>query len=97
MNFKQYIKDVGNAIDDMRIDIWGTNRMPVKRQGIRTPTDNFERIHARQSKRAELWSGIMAYREEQIEFAELLMFLQSFDRTVTPDDVYTILGDSYHG
>ena len=97
MNFKKYIEDINHAIDDMRSDLWGSNRMPVRRQGIRKATDNFERIHARQSKRAEIWSGIIAYRHEEIEFPELLMFLQSFDKTVTPDDVYTILGDSYHG
>jgi hypothetical protein len=97
MNFQQYIADINAAIDDMRSDIWAVNRMPVQRTGIRKATDNFERIHSRQQKRAEIWSGIIAYRHEEIEFPELLMFLQSFDKTVTPDDVYTILGDSYHG
>ena len=97
MNFKKYIEDINAAIDNMRDDIWGSNRMPVRREGIRTPTDLFQKVHDRQSKRAEIWSGIIAYRHEEIDFAELLMFLRSFDSTVTPDDVYSILGDSYHG
>ena len=97
MNFSKYIEDINGAIDGMREDLWATARMPVLRTGIRKATDNFERIHSRQQKRAEIWSGILAYRNEDIEFPELLMFLQSFDKSVTPDDVYTLLGDKYHG
>ena len=97
MNFKKYIEEINNAIDDVRSDLWGSNRMPVLREGIRSGTDLFDRIHSRQQDRAEVWSGVMEYREERIDFTELLMFLQSFDAKVTPDDVYTLLGDSYHG
>ena len=97
MDFKKYIEDINHAIDDMRSDLWGSNRLPVRRQGIRTPTDLFQKIHERQAQRAEIWSGIIAYRHEEIDFAELLMFLRSFDPKVTPDDVFDLLGDSYHG
>lgn len=98
MNIKQYIQDVCDSIDAVRADLWATQCMAgVVREGTRKPVDRFGAAHARQSARAELWSGIMAYREEEIDFAELLMFLQSFDSSVTPDDVYTLLGDKYHG
>lgn len=94
MNVQQYVKEICAGIDAARANLWGTG---VTRTGIRPATDNFQRIHDRQSKRAELWAGIIAYREEEIDFAELLMFLQSFDSKVTPDDVYELLGDKYHG
>ena len=93
MNIKEYIQELCNDIDAVRRNLWGTDEM----QGLRQPVDTWGYIHDRQSKRAEIWQGIIDYREERIEFPELLMFLQSFDRKVTPDDVYTILGDSYHG
>ena len=93
MNIKEYIQELCKDIDAVRRNLWSTDEM----QGLRQPVDTWGYIHDRQSKRAEIWQGIIDYREERIEFPELLMFLQSFDRKVTPDDVYTLLGDSYHG
>lgn len=98
MNIKQYVQDICDSIDAVRADLWATQYMTgVVREGVREPVDKFGAAHARQSARAEIWSGIMAYREEEIDFSELLMFLQSFDSTVTPDDVYALLGDKYYG
>lgn len=87
-----YIDRLMVAIDNAKYDLWGTGMTEA-----RTPIDNYGRIHDRQSKRAEIWDAIISYRNEDIEFADLLSFLQSFDRTVTVADVLELLGDKYHG
>lgn len=82
-----------NAIDTARQDVWCTAALVSTRE----PTDNFEYVHARQSARAEIWDAIIKYREEAITFDTLLMFLQTFDRHVTPAGLITLLGDKYYG
>jgi len=59
--------------------------------------DRHSKAQERQTRRAELWGAIMAYREERIQFSTLLMFCQAFDRTVTVDSLINFLGRSYHG
>lgn len=70
------------GIDEARADLWET--------GSPYP-DNHTRLAARQSARAEIWGAVMDFREERIDFDELLMSLQSFDPKVTPYDVARIL------
>ena len=82
-----------NAIDTARSDLWETNAIISSRE----PTDRFKMVHDRQSARAEIWDAIIKYREEVLNFDELLMFLQSFDRKVTPAGLIDLLGDKYHG
>ena len=88
MNIKELFS---NAIDEGRRDIWGTDNL----QNLTQPTDRHGAAAARQQARAEIWSAIMDYREERIDFNELLMSLQAFDRDVTPWDVTKILTGAY--
>lgn len=84
-NFKKFLSD---TIDEARADLWNTDKLVSCQQ----PTDYFDKAHARQQARAEIYGAIMDYREERIDFCDLLMALQAFDKTVTPDDVNALLG-----
>ena len=76
-----------SAVDEGRVDIWETDGI----QSLTQPTDRHGAAAARQQARAEIWGAIIDYREERIDFNELLMSLQAFDRNVTPWDVTKIL------
>ena len=84
-DFKQFLND---SIDEARADLWETDKLVSARE----PTDYFDRAHARQQARAEIYRAIMDFREERIDFCDLLMSLQAFDPAVTPADVQAILG-----
>ena len=93
MNIRQYIEEICQEIDAVRADLWETAGLA----NVRMPTDNHSRIANRQSARAEIWGAVMDYREERMSFSELLMSLQAFDPSVTPDHVFRLLGRHYHG
>jgi hypothetical protein len=43
-----------------------------------------------------VWQAVIDYREERIDFNELLMSLQAFDRNVTPMDLLKLLSGVYN-
>ena len=88
MNLHKLLSD---AIDEARSDIWETDDV----LSLNEPTDNHGRVAARQSAQAEIWGAIMDYREERIDFDELLMSLQAFDPEATPQGVSKILKGEY--
>ena len=85
MNIKQLFTD---AVDEGRTDIWGTDNL----KNLTQPTDRHGAAAARQQARAEIWGAIMDYREGNLDYSDLVMFLQSFDPYVTVDDVDALLG-----
>lgn len=82
---------LSNAVDEGRRDIWDTDNL----QSLTQPTDRHGAAAARQQARAEIWGTVIDYREERIDFNELLMSLQAFDRSVTPWDVTKLLAGAY--
>jgi hypothetical protein len=88
MNIKTLLS---NAVDEGRRDIWDTDNL----QNLTQPTNRHGAAAARQQARAEIWGTVMDYREERIDFNELLMSLQAFDRSVTPLDVAKLLAGAY--
>ena len=84
---KELIQALNAGIDEARADLWETNDI----LSLNEPTDNHGRIAARQAAQAEAWQAVMDFREERIDFDELLMSLQSFDKNVTPYDVARVL------
>lgn len=88
MNIKTLLS---NAIDEGRRDIWDTDNL----QNLTQPTNRHGAAAARQQARAEIWGTVIDYREERIDFNELLMSLQAFDRSVTPLDVAKLLAGAY--
>ena len=79
-----------NSIDEAREDLWSTGPAPY-------PEDRFERKRQREADQAEAWGAVLDYREERLDFDNLLMFLQSFDANLTPTQLIKLLGRHYHG
>lgn len=80
----KYAEEICKAIDEMRADLWDTNNLEEY------PVDNHSKRLNKETARAEIWGAIMEYRSGELEFDDLLSFLQSFDRKVTPNDVYVV-------
>ena len=91
MTIRELTKALCEGIDMARNDIWDTDELV----SLREPTDNHGALADRQSARAEVWQAVIDYREERIDFNELLMSLQAFDRNVTPMDLLKLLSGVY--
>ena len=59
--------------------------------------DQYANKRANELDAAEIVQAEIDYREERIDFDELFMFCQSFDKGVTIDGVISALGRSYRG
>lgn len=84
-DFKQFLN---GCIDSARQDMWGTDAVV----SLNEPTDRHGHAERRQNARAQIWGAIMDYREGNLDYSDLVMFLQSFDPAVTVDDVDALLG-----
>lgn len=84
-DFKQFLN---GCVDSARQDLWGTDDVV----SLNEPTDRHGYAERRQNARAQIWGAIMDYREGNLVYSDLVMFMQSFDPYVTVDDVDAILG-----
>ena len=91
MSIQELTKVLCDGVDMGRHDIWDTDELV----SLREPTDNHGALADRQSARAEVWQAVIDYREERMDFNELLMSLQAFDRNVTPMDLLKLLSGVY--
>jgi hypothetical protein len=85
-DFKQFLN---GCIDSARQDLWTTDDVV----SLNEPTDRHGHAERRQNARAQIWGAIMDYREGNLVYSDLVMFLQSFDPYVTVDDVDAVLGN----
>jgi hypothetical protein len=85
-DFKQFLN---GCIDSARLDLWTTDDVV----SLNEPTDRHGHAERRQNARAQIWGAIMDYREGNLVYSDLVMFLQSFDPYVTVDDVDAVLGN----
>jgi hypothetical protein len=92
MSIQELTKVLCDGVDMARNDIWDTDELV----SLREPTDNHGALADRQSARAEVWQAVIDYREERMDFNELLMSLQAFDRNVTPMDLLKLLSGVYN-
>lgn len=92
MTIRELTKALCEGIDMARNDIWDTDSIV----SLREPTDNHEALADKQSARAEVWQAVIDYREERMDFNELLMSLQAFDKNVTPMDLLKLLSGVYN-
>ena len=91
MSIQELTKVLCDGVDMGRHDIWDTHELV----SLREPTDKHTGLADRQSARAEVWQAVIDYREERMDFNELLMSLQAFDRNVTPMDLLKLLSEVY--
>ena len=91
MSINQLKKVLCEGVDMARSDLWETNELV----SLNEPTDLHGEMARAQSARAEIWQAVIDYREERIDFNELLMSLQAFDREVTAWDVTKLLSGIY--
>ena len=91
MSINQLKKVLCEGVDMARADVWETNELV----SLNEPTDLHGEMARAQSARAEIWQAVIDYREERIDFNELLMSLQAFDREVTAWDVTKLLSGNY--
>lgn len=82
---------LSEGIDMARNDIWDTDELV----SLREPTDVHTEVASQQSARAEVWQAVIDYREGRMDFNELLMSLQAFDKNVTPMDLLKLLSGVY--
>ena len=80
------------GVDMGRADIWDTDELT----SLNEPTDVHGKFAEAQGARAEVWQAVIDYREERIDFNELLMSLQAFDREVTAWDLTKLLAGIYN-
>jgi len=92
MSIQELTKVLCEGVDMGRHDIWDTDELV----NLREPTDNHGALASKQSARAEVWQAVIDYREERMDFNELLMSLQAFDRNVTPMDLLKLLSGVYN-
>jgi hypothetical protein len=92
MTIRELTKALCEGVDMGRADIWDTDELV----SLREPTDNHGALADRQSARAEVWQAVIDYREERMDFNELLMSLQAFDKNVTPMDLLKLLSGVYN-
>ena len=92
MSINELTQALSEGIDMARNDIWDTDELI----SLREPTDAHTGLANRQSARAEAWQAVIDYREERIDFNELLMSLQAFDKNVTPMDLLKLLSGVYN-
>jgi hypothetical protein len=92
MTIRELTKALCEGIDMARNDIWDTDELV----SLREPTDNHEALASKQSARAEVWQAVIDYRNERMDFNELLMSLQAFDKNVTPMDLLKLLSGVYN-
>ena len=92
MSINELTKALSEGIDMGRHDIWDTDELV----SLREPTDAHTSLADKQSARAEVWQAVIDYREERMDFNELLMSLQSFDKNVTPMDLLKLLSGVYN-
>ena len=91
MSINELKKALCEGVDMARADLWDTNDLV----SLNEPTDVHREIARGQAARAEIWQAVIDYREERIDFNELLMSLQAFDREVTAWDVTKLLAGIY--
>ena len=92
MSIQELTKVLCDGVDMGRHDICDTDELV----NLREPTDNHGALASKQSARAEVWQAVIDYREERMDFNELLMSLQAFDRNVTPMDLLKLLSGVYN-
>ena len=92
MSIQELTKVLCDGVDMGRHDIWDTDELV----SLRESTDNHEALASKQSARAEVWQAVIDYREERMDFNELLMSLQAFDKNVTPMDLLKLLSGVYN-
>ena len=92
MSIQELTKVLCDGVDMGRHDIWDTDELV----SLREPTDNHGALASKQSARAEVWQAVIDYRNERMDFNELLMSLQAFDRNVTPMDLLKLLSGVYN-
>ena len=91
MSITELTQALSEGIDMARNDIWDTDELV----SLREPTDMHTGLADKQSARAEVWQAVIDYREERMDFNELLMSLQAFDKNVTPMDLLKLLSGIY--
>ena len=91
MSINELKRVLMDGVDEARSDLWETGNI----KSLNEPTDVHGEMAARQAARAEIWQAVIDYREERIDFNELLMSLQAFDREVTPWDLTKLLAGIY--
>jgi len=91
MSIEKLKQTLCEGVDMARADLWETNELV----SLREPTDLHGEVAQAQQARAEIWQAVIDYREERIDFNELLMSLQAFDREVTAWDVTKLLSGIY--
>ena len=92
MSINELTQALSEGIDMARNDIWDTDELI----SLREPTDAHTGLADKQSARAEVWQAVIDYREERMDFNELLMSLQAFDKNVTPMDLLKLLSGVYN-
>ena len=92
MTIRELTQALSEGIDMARNDIWDTDELV----SLREPTDAHTRLADKQSARAEVWQAVIDYREERMDFNELLMSLQAFDKNITPMDLLKLLSGVYN-
>ena len=92
MSIQELTKVLCDGVDMGRHDIWDTDELV----SLREPTDKHTILASKQSARAEVWQAVIDYRNERMDFNELLMSLQAFDRNVTPMDLLKLLSGVYN-
>lgn len=91
MSIKELTAVLCEGVDLGREDIWDTDGLI----SLNEPTDVHGTVAKAQAARAEIWQAVIDYREERIDFNELLMSLQAFDREVTAWDLTKLLAGIY--
>lgn len=92
MSIKELKAVLCEGVDLGRADIWDTDELV----SLREPTDAHSVLAGKQSARAEVWQAVIDYREERMDFNELLMSLQAFDKNITPMDLLKLLSGVYN-
>ena len=92
MSIKELTAVLCEGVDLGRADIWDTDDII----SLREPSDAHSKLAGKQSARAEVWQAVIDYREERMDFNELLMSLQAFDKNVTPMDLLKLLSGVYN-
>ena len=92
MSIQELTKVLCEGVDMGRHDIWDTDELV----SLREPVDKHEALASKQAARAEVWQAVIDYREERMDFNELLMSLQAFDKNVTPMDLLKLLSGVYN-
>ena len=84
MSIQELTKALCEGVDMGRATTSGTRTSWLACANRPTAT---KALASRQSARAEVWQAVIDYRNERMDFNELLMSLQAFDKNVTPMDL----------